>query len=117
TRYTSSIISNCYLLTSDNIRVLAEARLNHLQVTLDGPKQFHNKRRFLICGHSSATLRSITLQSLLQLYMTSYACRKKYLTTFSRRLSESLKRRASRLHQVAKHLVPCSVALYQQETG
>jgi len=64
TRYTSSIISNCYLLTSDNIRVLAEARLNHLQVTLDGPKQFHNKRRFLIGGKGTY---DVIIQGLTEL--------------------------------------------------
>ena len=49
-RYSSSIISNCYLLTPANISVLNRANLNHLQVTLDGPETFHNQRRYLING-------------------------------------------------------------------
>ena len=49
-QYNASITTNGYLLNKDNIRILAKGRVSHVQVTLDGPREFHNKRRFLANG-------------------------------------------------------------------
>lgn len=51
--YSSSIISNCHLLTPKNIDILRRAKLNHLQVTIDGPKYIHDKQRYLINGRGT----------------------------------------------------------------
>ena len=49
-KYQASIITNGYLLTPDVSRLLADLKVRHVQVTLDGPREIHNSRRPLKGG-------------------------------------------------------------------
>lgn len=51
--YTSSMITNGYLLTPENVDRLVELNVSMAQITLDGPKRFHDKKRPLKNGQSS----------------------------------------------------------------
>lgn len=44
-QYFSSIVTNGYLLTPEIAKKLAEYQIKNIQVTLDGPKETHDKRR------------------------------------------------------------------------
>jgi uncharacterized protein len=44
-KYQASIITNGYLLTPDASRLLAELQIRNVQITLDGPREIHNRRR------------------------------------------------------------------------
>jgi len=48
--YTSSLITNGYLLTPDVIGSLNELGITFVQITIDGLKESHDKRRFLVGG-------------------------------------------------------------------
>lgn len=48
--YDASIITNGYLLTPGNISILKKCCISFTQITLDGPKDIHNARRFLKDG-------------------------------------------------------------------
>lgn len=48
--YTSSIITNGYLLNQKNIDILEKYKVNFCQITLDGLKEKHNSFRYLING-------------------------------------------------------------------
>jgi uncharacterized protein len=52
-KYTSSAITNGYLLTREMAERLKAARVGSVQVTIDGPEQNHDQRRFLAGGGSS----------------------------------------------------------------
>ena len=45
--YFSIMVSNGYLFTDDIINKLKECKISFIQVTLDGPPEIHNKRRYL----------------------------------------------------------------------
>lgn len=47
----ASIITNGYLLTTDKISKLNDLNINHVQVTIDGNKEIHDARRFLVGGY------------------------------------------------------------------
>jgi len=49
-KYGSSIVTNGYLLTPDIIDALDEMKISHMQITVDGSKGTHDRRRFLIGG-------------------------------------------------------------------
>jgi uncharacterized protein len=66
-KYTSSVTTNGYLLNEDNIRILADGYLSHVQVTLDGPKEFHDRRRFLANGKGTY---DVILENLYELAST-----------------------------------------------
>ncbi|MDH3891205.1 MAG: radical SAM protein [candidate division Zixibacteria bacterium] len=51
--YTASMISNGYLLTKKNVDRLVELKVRTVQVTIDGPSRFHNKKRPLKNGQDS----------------------------------------------------------------
>lgn len=51
--YVSSLITNGYLLTPENVDRLNEMKVKTAQVTLDGPARLHNKKRPLKNGKSS----------------------------------------------------------------
>ncbi len=51
--YTSSIVTNGYLMTKDVVDKLAELHVSICQVTLDGPERLHNQRRPLKNGKDS----------------------------------------------------------------
>ncbi len=52
-QYFSSIVTNGYLLTPEIAKKLAEYQIKNIQVTLDGPKETHDKRRILANGEGS----------------------------------------------------------------
>ncbi|MBN2227430.1 MAG: SPASM domain-containing protein [candidate division Zixibacteria bacterium] len=51
--YTSSMISNGYLLTPDIVDRLVDAKVSMVQITLDGPRRVHDERRPLKNGRGS----------------------------------------------------------------
>ncbi len=51
--YTSSMISNGYLLTKENVDRLVDLKVSVVQVTLDGPARMHNQKRPLKNGRES----------------------------------------------------------------
>ena len=48
--YSASIITNGFLLTKQVAKKLHEAHIGFAQITLDGPKQIHDQKRFLSNG-------------------------------------------------------------------
>lgn len=48
--YHAGMITNGYLLTQENIKFLTENKVTFLQVTVDGPREVHDKRRPLKNG-------------------------------------------------------------------
>jgi len=48
--YHSNMVTNGYCLTPEIIQVLNEHKITTMQITIDGSKETHNKRRFLIGG-------------------------------------------------------------------
>lgn len=48
--FNSSIVTNGYLLSKENLDTLTNCRIKMLQVTIDGNKEIHDKRRFLNGG-------------------------------------------------------------------
>jgi len=51
--YSSSIISNGYLLTAETVDRLVALKCSSIQITLDGPSHMHNRKRPLKNGQSS----------------------------------------------------------------
>lgn len=49
-KYSSSIVTNGYLLNSHAITKLLNAKVNNFQITIDGPSYVHNKQRKSIDG-------------------------------------------------------------------
>jgi len=52
-QYTSSMISNGYLLTRENVDKLRDLKVSMIQVTIDGPARLHNRKRPLKNGRES----------------------------------------------------------------
>ncbi|HWR81914.1 MAG TPA: radical SAM protein [Candidatus Deferrimicrobium sp.] len=52
-QYTSSMISNGYLLTPETVDRLRELKISVIQVTLDGPARIHDKKRPLKNGREN----------------------------------------------------------------
>lgn len=50
TRYLATIITNGYLLNRKNLNILKKYHVREIQVTLDGGRETHDKRRFLKNG-------------------------------------------------------------------
>lgn len=48
--YTSGIVTNGYLLDYEIGKKLKECSISHIQVTIDGPPEIHDKRRMLLNG-------------------------------------------------------------------
>lgn len=46
-QYQANIITNGYLLNKEIVKELEDIHVKHIQVTIDGPKDIHDKRRFL----------------------------------------------------------------------
>lgn len=42
-----SIVTNGYLINDDTISFFKDSELNHIQITLDGCRENHNRTRFL----------------------------------------------------------------------
>lgn len=51
--YISSITTNATMLSHENIRVLKSVRVTHMQITIDGPKSIHDKRRIRCNGQGT----------------------------------------------------------------
>lgn len=51
--YSASIITNGYLLTKEIVKKLNDLSIRSMQVTLDGNKETHDKRRFLANGRGT----------------------------------------------------------------
>ncbi|HDS03141.1 MAG TPA: radical SAM protein, partial [Firmicutes bacterium] len=51
--YHTQIVTNGYLLTEEKVNLLAKHNLNRVQLTIDGLKEIHDKRRRLKTGGSS----------------------------------------------------------------
>ena len=52
-KYSSSIITNGYLLDEQTVRILEESHVVKAQITIDGPREIHNKTRILKSGGGS----------------------------------------------------------------
>lgn len=52
-KYKAGMVTNGYLLTAGNIKRIRDARISALQITIDGPKEAHDKRRPLHGGGST----------------------------------------------------------------
>ena len=52
-RYKAGMVTNGYLLTTKNIELIRNSRISALQITIDGPKEAHDKRRPLHGGGST----------------------------------------------------------------
>ena len=63
-KFSSTVISNGYLLDRDTAKRLVAAGVESVRVTLDGPEDIHNKSRFLR-GGGGKTFRSI-INNLLE---------------------------------------------------
>lgn len=48
--YSSSMVTNGYLLTAENAELLRKLKVNSIQITLDGTEKLHNKKRPLKDG-------------------------------------------------------------------
>ncbi|EOS34786.1 radical SAM additional 4Fe4S-binding SPASM domain-containing protein [Lachnospiraceae bacterium A4] len=51
--YISSITTNATMLSYENIRILTNAKITHMQITIDGPKSVHDKRRVKCNGEGT----------------------------------------------------------------
>jgi uncharacterized protein len=49
-KYKAGLVTNGYLLTDDKIEKLNDLNISHIQITLDGPREVHDSRRFLEGG-------------------------------------------------------------------
>lgn len=49
-RYNAKMITNGTLLTDNIVDILIQSKVTQLQVTIDGPEDVHNKRRYYKCG-------------------------------------------------------------------
>lgn len=61
-RYSATMVTNGYLLSKETALQLKKWNINFVQVTLDGPPDIHNKRRYLIDGSPtfSTIIKNIT---------------------------------------------------------
>ncbi len=48
--YDASMVTNGYLLDEKRIEMLKKWKINDLQITIDGPREIHDRRRFLVSG-------------------------------------------------------------------
>ncbi len=52
-KYSFSLVTNGSMLTGSVVQRLSSLGLSHVQITLDGPKEIHDKRRYYIDGRGS----------------------------------------------------------------
>jgi uncharacterized protein len=64
--YSATMISNGYLIDSHCIEVFKQAKINNIQITIDGPENVHNQRRFLLNNHGTTFRRIINNIHLLE---------------------------------------------------
>lgn len=51
--YSASIVTNGYLLNPETAKKLDKYKVKHMQITIDGPEEIHNKRRPLAGGQGT----------------------------------------------------------------
>lgn len=51
--YQASMVTNGYLLTEEISKKLKDYKINYLQITVDGPKEIHDRRRMLANGEGT----------------------------------------------------------------
>ncbi len=66
TEYTATMISNGYLFDRIDISTFKELKINNVQITVDGPEEIHNKRRYLINKHLPTFSKIIANLHLLE---------------------------------------------------
>jgi uncharacterized protein len=64
--YSAFLVTNGYCLTSDVISTLDELKISLIQITIDGAKETHDKRRFLINGGSTYDKIIENIDALMQ---------------------------------------------------
>lgn len=65
--YNSSMSTNGYLLNNETIKILKDGKLKHLQVTIDGYKNSHNKTRILTNGEGTYDVILNNLYNLVKI--------------------------------------------------
>lgn len=70
-KYSSSIITNGYLLDTSIMKKLISVKIDSVQVTLDGLKEKHDKRRFLVGGKPTFETIIRNLEELGSLYLSN----------------------------------------------
>jgi len=65
-RYSASMITNGYLLSSEVIRELSDLKVGFIQVTIDGPRNVHDRRRVLKNGGSTFDVIIKNLKNLIR---------------------------------------------------
>jgi uncharacterized protein len=73
--YSATMISNGYLIDSIDVEVLKQAKINNIQITIDGPEDIHNERRFLLNNHGPTFTRIISNIHLLEANGINYNIR------------------------------------------
>ena len=63
--YEAQLVTNGYLLTPEIIASFDEMKISHLQITIDGIKETHNRRRYLKCGGDTYIRIMDNIDSLL----------------------------------------------------
>ncbi len=66
--YSAGIITNGYLLTRSVAEKLKKFCVNSIQITLDGPREIHDKRRFLLNGRGSYDQILSNICSIIDIY-------------------------------------------------
>lgn len=64
----ASMITNGYLLNEENIQLMKESKISDIQVTIDGDKEIHDKKRPLLCGKGTYDKILSNLKRLNTLY-------------------------------------------------
>lgn len=67
--YFAGIITNGYLLTKEDVELFEKYRIRSVQITVDGPEEIHNRRRFLKKDPEKGTFRRI-MENIRLLYDT-----------------------------------------------
>ena len=57
--YSSFMVSNAYLLNEDIVDKLIRYKINNVQVTIDGPREIHNQRRYIKYDNAIDTFTKI----------------------------------------------------------
>ncbi len=66
--YQSSIVTNGTLLNEENIKILQKAKINNIQITLDGNKEIHDKYRPFKNGKGSFDLIFENIKSAIEYF-------------------------------------------------
>ncbi|MDW7762085.1 MAG: SPASM domain-containing protein [Acidobacteriota bacterium] len=64
--YSAGMITNGYLLNKDVIKVLDEYLIKNIQITVDGPRYIHDKRRILASGEPTFDIIMSNLEKVIK---------------------------------------------------